>query len=68
MGKLKFDKKGFLILQKLNLEIKHDDRTKDLIDNVKKEKLKGEIENLKNLINKNDGINRASRLTVNIKI
>jgi ribosomal protein L4 len=50
------------------LEIKHDDRTKDLIDNVKKEKLKGEIENLKNLINKNDGINRASRLTVNIKI
>ena len=59
MGKLKFDKKGFLILQKLNLEIKHDDRTKDLIDNVKKEKLKGEIENLKNLINKNDGINKG---------
>ena len=44
MKKLKFDKKGVLILQKLNYEIEHDDRTKDLIDNVKKEKLKGEIE------------------------
>ncbi|MBA7588091.1 hypothetical protein ES708_30139 [subsurface metagenome] len=44
MGKLKFDKKGFLILQKLNYEIQHNDRTKDLIDNIKKEKLKGEIE------------------------
>ena len=42
--KLKFDKKGSLILQKLNLDVKHDERTKDLIDNIKKEKLKGEIE------------------------
>lgn len=36
MTQLKFDKKGFLIPQKINYDVKHDERNKEIIDKCKK--------------------------------
>ena len=33
MAQLKFDKKGFLIPQKINYDVKHSERDKEFIDN-----------------------------------
>lgn len=38
MKKIKFDNNGVLISQKVNYEIKHDEDTTDLLNNIKKEK------------------------------
>ena len=40
MKKIKFDKKGFLIPQKINYDVEHDEETIELIENLKYNKNK----------------------------
>lgn len=40
MKKIEFDPNGVLIPQKVNYEIEHDEETIDLLNNIKKKRLK----------------------------